>query len=461
MIWRLARIVVLAVLAAAVFAACSLFVTVRSLRSIEAARAPSFVIQSQPLPVVPSAITASRGPAEGPSLRVAVIGGMTFTGFWSDLAARYLWQHGVNIQVMASGEKNDIAAAFKTGGIDVITMHASDTVINLVADGYALDPQPWMRNDLIVVGPPDDPAKIRGMTDAAAALRKIAQAKAPFVVHSSLGAQEVLINIMQPNQIAFDPAQTTVLFDDQQRSVLLVAGQKHAYTLVGRIPFRIGRLPNNGLELMVQGDPRLRRPYIVAVANPARLPGVHIAEARAFAAFLRSPETQRWIAQYGRGQIDDQPVFFPVEEETPVQRLTPGVLLSVSGAVAKPVELTNSQWSALPRQTLKAKDKNGRQFEYSGVRLDTILKAAGVPLGQPGHREITDMYVTAEGADGYKVLFALAEIDSNFENHLVLVADRRDGRPLDSAHGPLCIVAPADADFARWVHQLVSLSISG
>ncbi len=211
--------------------------------------------------------------ARGPSLRVAVIGGMTFTGFWKDLAARYEKLTGVNVQLMATGEKNDIATAFKRGGVDVITMHASDTVINLVADGYAMDPQPWMRNDLIIVGPPNDPAGIRGMSDAAAALKKIAASKSPFVVHSSLGAQEVLLNIMEPAHIVFDSGQTTVLFDDQQRSVLQVAGQKHAYTLVGRIPFRIGRLPNNGLELMVEGDPRLCRPFVVAVANPQRIAG--------------------------------------------------------------------------------------------------------------------------------------------------------------------------------------------
>jgi tungstate transport system substrate-binding protein len=162
------------------------------------------------------------------------------------------------------------------------------------------------------VGPPQDPAGIKGMTDAAAALRKIAMSKSAFVVHSSLGAQEVLLNLLEPNQIQLDPAKTTVLFDDQQRSVLKVAGEKHAYTLVGRIPFRTGRLPNNGLVLMVQGDERLRRPYLVAVTNPRWMPGSRIADARKFAAWLRSPGTQAWVAEFGKGTLDSQPVFFPI-----------------------------------------------------------------------------------------------------------------------------------------------------
>jgi tungstate transport system substrate-binding protein len=258
--------------------------------------------------------TAIRSPRSStqPTVRCAVIGGMTFTGFWTALADRYENQTGVHLELITTGPKYDLVKVFKQGNVDVITMHSSDAIVNLVANGYALDPQPWMRNDLVIVGPPEDPAGIKGMTDAAAALKKIAAAKSPFVVHSSLGAQEVLLNILEPNEIQLDPANTTVLFDDQQRSVLKVAGEKHAYTLVGRIPFHTGRLPNNGLVLMVQGDPRLMRPYLVAVTNPKWMPDVHVELARNFAAYLRTAQTQAWIAGFGKRTIDDRPIFFPV-----------------------------------------------------------------------------------------------------------------------------------------------------
>jgi ABC-type tungstate transport system permease subunit len=71
-------------------------------------------------------------------------------------------------------------------------------------------------------------------------------------------------------------------------------------------------LPNNGLVMMVQGDPRLMRPYLVAVTNPDWMPGVHIELARQFAKYLRSPVTQAWIAGFGVGSLDDRPIFFPV-----------------------------------------------------------------------------------------------------------------------------------------------------
>ena len=56
-----------------------------------------------------------------------------------------------------------------------------DITTDLVADGYGIDMRPWARNELCIVGPPDDPAHVRGMTNGAAALRKIAEAKAHFV----------------------------------------------------------------------------------------------------------------------------------------------------------------------------------------------------------------------------------------------------------------------------------------
>jgi tungstate transport system substrate-binding protein len=191
-------------------------------------------------------------------------------------------------------------------------MHASDTIINLVADGYACDPQPWLKNDLVIVGPHDDPAGVRNEKSAAEAFAKIVKTKASFVVHSSLGAQEVMREILDDGEVTLPTEQLTLLFTDRARDVLKIAAEKHAYTLVGRIPFLNGKLPNSGLELMVRGDPRLRRPYIVATADPRRFPQANAEGASALAAFLLKPGTQAWIATFGVSQTDSQPLFFPI-----------------------------------------------------------------------------------------------------------------------------------------------------
>ncbi|MFI5378875.1 MAG: substrate-binding domain-containing protein [Tepidisphaerales bacterium] len=254
---------------------------------------------------------ASRPPAS--VVRCAVIGGMTDTQMFVELGRRFHADTGLSIEIVATGPKDTVAAALRAGEADLVTMHSSDTMVNLVADGYALDPQPWVKNDQIIVGHKDDPAGIRGMTDAVAALRKIASARAPFVVHSSLGSQEVLRDVCHAGGV--DLAQEQLIYSSEQRktAVLQLTDQKRGYTLVGRIPFLDGKLFGPGLVIMVQGDERLRRPYLAAVANPRRFPATRMDAARALAAYLRSPATQQWLLHYGEGKLDNRPLFFPVD----------------------------------------------------------------------------------------------------------------------------------------------------
>ncbi len=245
-------------------------------------------------------------------IRCAVIGGMMDSGLWQAVSERFEKATGQRVVVVAHGQKDRLAQAFLEEDADLVTMHASDAILNLVADGHAVDAQPWARNDLLLVGPPDDPAGIRDLKDGAEALRRIAKAKAPFVLHSSLGAQEVLRTLMGDGEISLDPANTTMLLEPRARDVLQTAWAKKAYTLVGRIPFLDGRMPNPGLQVLARGDARMRRPYLVAVANPKRISASRYAAAKKLAAFLRSPETQAWLAEYGKGKLDAQPLFFPV-----------------------------------------------------------------------------------------------------------------------------------------------------
>jgi len=200
-------------------------------------------------------------------IRVAVIGGMIETGFWQGLAERYRAAHGGKIEVVATGPKRQVIAAFRKGGVDLITVHACDAMINLVADGLARDPQPWARNDLVLVGPEADPAHVRGERDIVAALSRVLASPAPLLVHASLGADGVLHDLEDVGHFARG---NRVLFDDDnQHRVLERAAALGAYTLIGRIPWLTGKLKAAGIALMVSGDPRMRRPYLVEVAASA------------------------------------------------------------------------------------------------------------------------------------------------------------------------------------------------
>jgi tungstate transport system substrate-binding protein len=262
------------------------------------------------------------------TIRCAIIGGMVETGLWPELAERFTRLTGHQVQVVATGPKPVIIDAFRQGGVELIAVHASDAAINLVADGLAADAQPWARNDFLIVGPRADPAQIRGQTDALAAMRAIIATRSPVVIQASLGADGVLHDLLEAGKLTL-PAEAMLPFGgSDQRSVVAFAAARGAYTIVGRIPFLNGKMPRHGLEIMVQGDARLRRPYLVAVArgegsagNAAPAAGAtratrgsdaQRAAARELAAFLRTPATQEWIAAFGKGRHDAAPLFFPV-----------------------------------------------------------------------------------------------------------------------------------------------------
>lgn len=95
----------------------------------------------------------------------------------------------------------------------------------------------------------------------------------------------------------------------------------------------------------------------------------------------------------------------------------------------------------------------------SGVLLWDLLQLAGVPSLQASGRQRAVMYVKLTGADGQSAVVALVEIDPSFSKRTVLVADRRDGKPLDAAEGPWRVIIPDDTRHARWIRGLVAIEV--
>ena len=256
---------------------------------------------------------------EPQTVRCAVVGGLNESDFWPQLADRFQRATGHRAEIVIPGPKHAIAAAFKAGEADLIVMHASDTIINLVADGYGENPQPWARNDFVLVGPASDPAKIKGEKDAVVALRKIIATKSKLLIHASNGASELLSDLLAAGELELDPQATISLPGDKHRQMLKRAAAEQAYTLVGRIPFLNGKLDTGKLQIVVQGDERLRRPYLVVTAA-GRPNDLRVTAARRMTTFLREPQTQAWIGSFGKGSLDAEPLFFGIGKGPKSQR---------------------------------------------------------------------------------------------------------------------------------------------
>src|SRR5215831_4963086 len=259
---------------------------------------------------------AVESPPHSRVVRCAVIGGMTMTGLWPEIAKMFETQFGYRCELVATGPRPEISEVFRAGKADLITMHSGDITTDLVADGYGINMRPWTRNELSIVGPTNDPAGIRGMTNGAAALRKIAEAKARFVDFQGVGSREMAHNIWRDAGI--EPKGDWVLKDDtiSKFDILQFARSNNAYVIVGYIPARLGKMNAEGMEILVQGDPAMRRPFIVMEANPKRFPNANHAGARALSDFLLSPKVQVFLADFGQKTTGRGPLFHPVEIST-------------------------------------------------------------------------------------------------------------------------------------------------
>jgi DMSO/TMAO reductase YedYZ molybdopterin-dependent catalytic subunit len=135
--------------------------------------------------------------------------------------------------------------------------------------------------------------------------------------------------------------------------------------------------------------------------------------------------------------------------------------LRIGGAVATPLTLTIADLKKMPRTTLHVENPHEKKSEVSeGVLLGELLQRAGVAHGEKLRGPLMATYVVAEASDGYRVVFALAELDTDFMNSEILVADTVDGGPIDEKRGPLRLVAPHDKRPARWVRMLKSITVA-
>lgn len=137
------------------------------------------------------------------------------------------------------------------------------------------------------------------------------------------------------------------------------------------------------------------------------------------------------------------------------------IVLHIGGEVPHPLGLSLDQLADLDHVTESITDRQGNPITYRGIPMQKVLELAGLKFhGMSTARSAAGMYLVVEGADGYKVVFSLAELDGQFRKSAVMLADGENGKPLDAASGPLKIVAPEDAVHARWVHQVVSLTVA-
>ena len=255
------------------------------------------------------------------------------SGLLDVLLPAFKAETGIAVKVIAKGTGAAIRDG-TDGNVDIIFVHAKAREEKFVAEGYGAYRLGVMHNDFVILGPPRDPASVRGMKDAAPALMQIARAKVLFVSRGDdSGTHTKEQALWKASGLKLESKTTEIVKKGKKRKltfqhpaglgqwylsigqgmgkVIIYAEEKQAYTLADRgtyLKYKFGRAQGLHLDILCEGDPQLYNPYGIIPINPQKYPHVKFKAAERLAKWLVGPKAQAMIANY---KIQGRQAFFP------------------------------------------------------------------------------------------------------------------------------------------------------
>lgn len=218
-------------------------------------------------------------------------------------------QSGYVVKTVSVGTGQALALAAR-GDADVVLVHAPSLEQKYVADGKLLHRRLVMYNDFVIIGPKDDPARVRLSQRAVEALKSIAQAKAVFVSRGDNSGTHNLERSLWKSA-GIEPKGAWYLEAGQGMGETLgIANERNGYTITDRGTY-LALSKRVSLPILVEGDRALLNIYSVLEVNPANGPRINAIGGKAFADFMIAPQTQSLIRNFGVEKFG-QSLFVPV-----------------------------------------------------------------------------------------------------------------------------------------------------
>lgn len=266
--------------------------------------------RNKPLAPVRIALAAivfvASGFASAQSLVMASTTSTEQSGLFAHLLPAFKAATGLDVKVVAVGTGQAIDMG-RRGDADVLFVHDQAAEEKLVQEGFATKRLPVMYNDFVLVGPANDPARVRGK-DIVSAFQKAAVGPAAFISRgdrSGTHAAELrywkLAGLDAPKFANYKECGCGM------GPALNMAASLGAYVLTDRgtwLNFR----NRADLAVLVEGDKQLFNQYGVLPVNPAKHPHVNAVGAAKFVEWVTSPAGQGVIASY---KIGGEQLFFP------------------------------------------------------------------------------------------------------------------------------------------------------
>ncbi|MGH7302615.1 MAG: substrate-binding domain-containing protein [Candidatus Rokuibacteriota bacterium] len=256
------------------------------------------------LAILPASVEAQR-----PPVILSTTTSTQDSGLLDVLIPQFERQTGYTVKPIAVGTGQALALAAR-GEADVVLAHAPALEKKYVADGKMLDRRLVMYNDFVIIGPADDPAKIKGMKKAADALKAIAATGSRFVSRGDNSGTHVLEKALW-KLAGVEPQGAWYIEAGQGMGATLgIADDRKAYALTDRGTF-LAFQKRVRLPILLEGDRPLLNIYSVMLVNPSNGPKVNAAGGKAFADFMVSDDVQKVIKTFGVDKYQ-QPLFVPV-----------------------------------------------------------------------------------------------------------------------------------------------------
>ena len=212
---------------------------------------------------------------------------------------------GIRAEIVYMG--SDPFSAARSGKADLVIAHYGHPGVEpFVTEGLGKWPRAVFANQMALFGPGSDPAKIKGMSDAAQAFARIAASRTSFVTNSSPGAKYL-------EQMLWDSAGVKEFGEWHMdkgtagKAAIDAASKSSAYVLWGVAPFlRYKHKTSIELEPLVVNDALFQRIMvsIVVLYAPQNTPDVE--PAKAFERYLIAPATQSRIRAFRYPGIEQQ-----------------------------------------------------------------------------------------------------------------------------------------------------------
>lgn len=252
-------------------------------------------------------LLAAAGPAGGSAQRKEIILATTTStrdaGLLDSLLPIFERQTGYRVAVISVGSGQALEMG-RRGDADLVLSHAPEAERTLTDSGYFVRRRLVMHNEFLIVGPPEDPAGVRGLRDAVTAFERIAGHQARFVSRGDKsGTHQREMGLWRRAHITPPPPDGWYVEGGQgMGATLQLASEKSAYTLTDEATYLTWR-ERVALVPMVAGDSLLYNVYHVLELNPRNAPRINVQGGRALADFLVSREIQQLIGRFGKARF--------------------------------------------------------------------------------------------------------------------------------------------------------------